>query len=69
MMTDIETKMWDYLLENEIATQDEIELICAINGQNEESLKDILYVRTGYRDFDQLESDFYEEEEETEDED
>ena len=48
-------EMWDYLIEAEIATEEELKLITAINGYNEETLCDVLYVRTGYRSFDQLE--------------
>lgn len=49
---DIE-EMWDILVDYGIATDDEIDLVTAINGYNEKSMKDILYVRTGYNDFDQ----------------
>lgn len=44
--------MVDILLGNEIANEEEIQLVTKINGYNPETLKDILYVRTGYRDFD-----------------
>lgn len=47
-------KMWDLLLENNIATEDELQLVTSINGYNEEALTDILYVRTGYKDFDEF---------------
>lgn len=47
-------KMWDLLLENEIATEDELQLVTSINGYNEQALLDILYCRTGYRDFDEF---------------
>lgn len=40
-----------------IATEDEIALVSAINGYNEETALDILYVRTGYRSFDQFEDE------------
>ena len=48
-------EMWDYLTEAGIATDEELRLITSINGYNEETLCDVLYVRTGYRSFDQLE--------------
>lgn len=44
----------NYLIENGIATEDEIDLVCAINGYNQETLNDILYARTGYRSLEQL---------------
>ncbi len=48
------TELWDYLLENEIATKDELCLVTAINGYNLEALEDVLYARTAYRSLDQL---------------
>lgn len=46
-------EMWDFLADYGIATDGEIELVTSINGYNEKSLNDILFVRTGYRNFDQ----------------
>ena len=40
-----------------IATEEEINLVTAINGYNEETACNILYARTGYRSFDQLEEE------------
>lgn len=48
---------WDYLVGNEIATEDELDLVTSINGYNEETLDDVLYVRTGYRSLDQYKDD------------
>lgn len=62
-MMEILEKMHDYLLDMNIATEEEINLVIDINGYSEETFKDILYARIGYRDFDQLESDFYNESE------
>ena len=45
---------WNRLLENEIATQEELELVTAINGEKLETLIDILYVRTGSKDFNDI---------------
>ena len=50
-------QMWDYLTETGIATEEELSLITAINGYNEEAMLDVLYVRTGYRSFEQLETE------------
>lgn len=44
------TELWDLLVEQGIATEKELQLITAINGQNIATLNDVLYVRTGYRD-------------------
>lgn len=48
----------DYLIENDIATREEIDLVTGINGYNEESIDDIIFYRTGYQDIEQyLESE------------
>lgn len=52
-------KMYNYLVDNYVATDDEIAIATGIEGWNEEAMKDVLYIKTGYRDFDQLEDDFY----------
>ena len=52
-------KLWDFITVNEIATDEEIRLVTAINGYNEEALKDIIYARTGYRNYKQCVEDDY----------
>ena len=47
-------KTYDYIVENKIATDSEIALVCSINGTSKESLNDIIYSKTGYRSVDQL---------------
>ena len=42
---------YDYLVDYSVATEDEIRLVCSINGHNVESLESILYAKVGYRDF------------------
>lgn len=72
MYEDYREKMWDYLYEVVGVSDETIKIVTDINGYNEDALRDILYVKTGYRDFDQIEEDFYgedEEDEEEEDED
>lgn len=56
--------LWDYLIEQCVATEDELQLITNINGFSVETLNDVIYARTGYRDYYQL-ADIEEEEEET----
>jgi hypothetical protein len=56
MYTKVETDlsvddMYSILLDFNVATQKELNLITSINGFNEESFYDILYVRTGLRRF------------------
>jgi len=45
---------WDYLLENGIATEEEMKLVIDIVGYDIEAFESILYARTGYRSFDQV---------------
>lgn len=53
-MTDKISTIWDYLAENLIATEEELQLITSINGFSEDTLNDVIYARTGYRSFEQL---------------
>ena len=46
--------IYDYLVENGIATGNEIKLVTRINGWNGEALDAILCARTGYRSIEQL---------------
>lgn len=58
-MTKVRTReqAWEFLLENNIATNEEITLVTCINGYTTETLRRILYARTGYRDFEQYEKE------------
>lgn len=44
----------NYLIENLGVDEEVISVVCAINGYNEQSLDDILYVKFGYRDLEQF---------------
>lgn len=46
--------MWDKLMELGVSEQT-LQVVTSINGYSEETMEDILYAVTGYRDFDQLE--------------
>ena len=46
-------EMWDMLLELGVE-KEVLQVVTAINGYNEESMEDILYVKFGYHSFDQL---------------
>jgi len=48
------TEIWDYLIDNGVATEDELRLVTNINGYNENALNDVIYSKTGYRDLEQL---------------
>ena len=47
-------KYWDWLIEQNIADEDELKLITDINGYSVETLDDVLYARSGYRDYEQV---------------
>lgn len=68
-MYTVETKeqAWDYIIENEIASEETLNVVTSINGFSLETLEDVLYSTTGYRSFSQL--DDVEDEEEDDDED
>ncbi len=52
-----EYELWDWLVYMEIATDKELSLITGINGLTIETLNDVLYYRTGYRDREQMEGE------------
>ena len=47
------TKYYDYLIENLGVNEETIKCITGINGYNEDTLDDVLYYFTGYRDLEQ----------------
>lgn len=51
--------LWDFIVDNDIATEDEVRLVTDINGWNEEAMTDIIYSRTGLRSYEQCLSDGY----------
>ena len=53
-MAQIEDPLYDFIRDNEIATENEIELVTNINGYSEETLNDIIHCRTEYHDVPQL---------------
>ena len=46
--------VWDMIEELGIATREEIGLAVALCGTNEETLNSILFIRTGYRNIEQI---------------
>lgn len=48
-----ESNYYDELICNGIVTEDELNLVIDINGYSINTLNDVLYVRTGYRDWEQ----------------
>ena len=53
-----EYELWDWLVDMGIATDEELKLITGINGLTIETLNDVLYYRTGYRDREQMEEEY-----------
>lgn len=47
-------QQWDYLVENGIVLEETLKIIASINGYNQETINDIIYATTGYRDIEQL---------------
>lgn len=55
MMTNREMEIYDYLVETEIATAEELNLARnLVSGSWEEVLNSVLYIRTGYRTLEQM---------------
>ncbi len=54
MFDDRVNRIWEFVVERDIATDEEIQLVVSINGYNEETLNNILYARTGYHDIEQI---------------
>ncbi len=50
--------MYSMLIEYGIATEDEVNLVTDIAGYSEEIMEDILYVREGTRDFNDLRGEY-----------
>lgn len=44
---------YNYLLENGIVSEETLNVVTSINGYNEKTLDDVLYVKSGYRDIEQ----------------
>ncbi len=49
-------EVWDNIVEYGIANEDELRLVCHINGSKIETLNDVLEVRTSYKDWEQYKS-------------
>jgi len=60
---------YEKIVDYGIATEEEMSLITGINGYNTETLNDVIFYRTGYRDMEQYEENCLELLSEDEDED
>lgn len=59
MKESIEAMLWDFIVDNNIATEDEVRLVSDINGLNEETMTDIIYAKTGLRSYEQCKDEGY----------
>ena len=59
MKESIEDMLWDFIVDNNIATEDEVRLVSDINVFNEETMTDIIYARTGLRSYEQCKDEGY----------
>lgn len=59
MSKSIESMLWDFIIDNNIATESELQLVTSINGWSEETMNDVIYAKTGLRDYEQCMSEGY----------
>ncbi len=59
MKESIEAMLWDFIVDNNIATEDEVRLVSDINGWNEETMTDIIFAKTGLRSYEQYKDEGY----------
>lgn len=50
-------EIWEELIARGIATEEELQLVTDIVGYTEEALYNVLFARTGYRNFEQMEDE------------
>ena len=59
MSRSIGSMLWNFIVDNNIATDNEVLLVSHINGFNEETMEDIIYARTGLRSYEQCKDEGY----------
>ena len=59
MSKSIESMLWDFIIDNNIATESELQLVTSINGWTEETMNDVIYAKKGLRDYLQCMSEGY----------
>ena len=59
MSKSIESMLWDFIIDNNIATESELQLVTNINGWTEETMNDVIYAKKGLRDYEQCMSEGY----------
>ena len=59
MSKSIESMLWEFIIDNNIATESELQLVTSINGWTEETMNDVIYVKKGLRNYEQCTSEGY----------
>lgn len=59
MKESIEVMLWDFIVDNNIATEEEVRLVTDINGLSESTMTDIIFARTGNHSYEQCKVDGY----------
>ncbi len=59
MSKSIESMLWEFIINNNIATESELQLVTSINGLSEETMNDVIYAKKGLRDYEQCMSEGY----------
>ena len=59
MSKSIESMLWDFIIDNNIATESELQLVTSINGWTEETMNDVIYAKKGLHDYEQCMSEGY----------
>ena len=47
-------KLWDLLVNYEIASEESLKLVTCLNGYSLETMEDVLYALTGYHSYEQF---------------
>ena len=50
----MENKIWDYLIDYEIVSEEELKLVTDVAGYSVTTLEAVIYARTGLNDLEQL---------------
>lgn len=53
-----EAELWGFLLDNNIVSEETLQIVTDINGYTEETLLDVLYAATGYRTMEQYKEEY-----------
>lgn len=46
-------KVWDFIIDNDIASEETLTIIAGINGESEETLNEVIFAVTGYKNIEE----------------